>query len=207
MTHFGALREALPQGGVEFIIVGGSPTAHGASRLALDLDMAYERLWESILRMVSALGRYHPCLGGALAGLPFRWEAATMPSGLDSTLATDMAPVDILGRAANGGWYNRLVHGTIYIELYGVRFRCLAIWRSIEVERAVGRPEQIEPVAELEAPLEEMEKEQGRFYGCGMRTSRAGKGTPPVGCFLTAACAMFRGGRSPGGATHGGYRA
>ncbi len=159
MTDFAALLKALAQGGVEFIIGGGAAaTVHGASRLTLDLDIVYERSRENIERLVSALAPYRPYLRGAPAGLPFRWEAATVLNGLNFILTTDVGPVDLFGEIVGGGGYDDLVDGTICIELYGIRCRCLAIERLIEVKRAAGRPKDLEAVAELEALLEEMEK-------------------------------------------------
>jgi len=56
MTDFEALLQLLVDAQVEFIIVGGAAaTAHGASRLTLDLDIVYRRTPDNIERLIAAL--------------------------------------------------------------------------------------------------------------------------------------------------------
>ncbi|MGH6630968.1 MAG: hypothetical protein ACREB3_14660, partial [Burkholderiales bacterium] len=54
-----------------------------------------------------------------------------------------------------GGRYEDLLPHSINLQLYGVSCRCLGLKRLIEVKRAVGRPRDLEVVAELEALREE----------------------------------------------------
>ncbi|PYO55521.1 MAG: hypothetical protein DMD83_19215, partial [Candidatus Rokuibacteriota bacterium] len=78
VTDFRGLLRALSDAGVECILVGGvAATAHGSSRLTLDLDLVYRRSPENIERLVAALAPLHPYLRGAPPGLPFRWDART----------------------------------------------------------------------------------------------------------------------------------
>lgn len=46
---------------------------------------------------------------------------------------------------------------TLEIELFGLRCACLDLAKLIEVKRAVGRPKDLEVIAELEALSEESE--------------------------------------------------
>ncbi len=56
MTDFGALLTALNKAGVEFLVVGGAAaTAHGSSRLTVDLDLVYRRTPDNLKRVVKAL--------------------------------------------------------------------------------------------------------------------------------------------------------
>jgi predicted nucleotidyltransferase len=144
VTDFAGLLRGLAASGVEFILVGGAAaTAHGSVRLTLDVDVVYQRSPENIARLVAALTPWHPYLRGAPPGLPFRWDAATVVSGLNFTLTTDLGDLDLLGEITGGGGYNDLLGDTIEIDVFGVRCRCLGLTRLIAVKRAAGRPKDL----------------------------------------------------------------
>src|SRR5687768_15715314 len=101
---FGALLRALTEREVRFIIIGGvAATIHGSARHTRDIDFVYSRDDENIRRIVTALVPYAPYLRGAPAGLPFRWDAATIRGGLNFTLTTSVSDVDFLGEVVGGG--------------------------------------------------------------------------------------------------------
>jgi hypothetical protein len=56
-----------------------------------------------------ALAPHHPYLRGAPPGLPFDWAEETLKRGLNSTLTTDLGPIDLLGEIAGGGAYDDLL--------------------------------------------------------------------------------------------------
>jgi predicted nucleotidyltransferase len=156
MTDFKALLRALSEAGVEFIIVGGvAATVHGSTRLTVDVDAVYRRTPRNIDRLVLALTPYHPYLRGAPAGLPFRWDAATIKRGLNFTLTTDIGDVDLLGEITGGGSYEQLAPSTFRIRVFGIECRCLTLDKLIDVKRAAGRPKDFEAIAELEAIRDE----------------------------------------------------
>ena len=151
MTDFKALLRALSDSGVEFILVGGvAATVHGSTRLTVDVDAVYRRTPANIDRLVLALTPYHPYLRGAPAGLPFRWDAATLQRGLNFTLTMDIGDVDLLGEITGGGTYDDLIATTVAIRVFGVECRCLTLDKLIEVKRAAGCPKDFEAIAELE---------------------------------------------------------
>ena len=159
MTDFKALLRTLTDSAVEFILVGGvAGTVHGSTRLTVDVDAVYRRTPQNIDRLVLALTPYHPYLRGAPAGLPFRWDAATIKRGLNFTLTTDIGDVDLLGEITGGGGYEDLAAATLSIRVFGIECRCLTLDKLIEVKRAAGRPKDFEAIAELEAILEERER-------------------------------------------------
>ncbi len=87
MTDFKALLEVLADTGVEFVLVGGlAAIAHGSARLTQDVDIVYARDEENLERLAGSLAPLQPYLRGAPAGLPFRWDAATLRHGLNFTL-------------------------------------------------------------------------------------------------------------------------
>jgi len=146
----------LAGSGVEFIVVGGAAaTAHGSARLTADLDIVYRRTAENVKRLAEALREWRPYPRGAPPGLPFQWGERTIEQGLNFTLATTVGDIDLLGEITGGGGYENLVDQSIRLELFGVECRCLRLERLIEVKRAVGRPRDLEAIAELEAIVEE----------------------------------------------------
>jgi hypothetical protein len=155
MTDFRALLLALTQARVKFILVGGAAaTAHGSTRLTLDLDVVYARDAENLRRAVSALAPHHPYLRGAPPGLPFTWDEKTLAQGLNFTLTTDLGDIDLLGEIVGGGRYEDLLEHCIEIDLFGARVLCLGLEKLIAVKRAAGRPRDLEAIAELVAILE-----------------------------------------------------
>lgn len=156
MTDFQTLLRVLADGQVEYIIVGGAAaTAHGASRLTLDLDIVYRRTPENTARLAAALAPYRPYLRGMPAGLPFSLDGRTIWNGLNFTLTTTIGEIDLLGEITAGGSYDDLLAHCIRVEVFGVLCLCLGLERLIFVKRAVGRPKDLEALAELEAMLDE----------------------------------------------------
>lgn len=155
MTKFGDLIRALAREKAEFIIVGGvAATAHGAARTTLDLDVVYARPQENIEAIVRALAPLDPYPRGAPPGLPFRFDVETLKHGLNFTLTTSLGDIDLLGEIIGGGTYEKLARGSVEIEVFGERCRCIGLEDLIRAKRAAGRPKDLEAIAELEMLLE-----------------------------------------------------
>ena len=88
-------------------------------------------------------------------GLPFRLDGQTIRNGLNFTLTTTLGEIDLLGEITAGGGYENLLPYAVSLDVFGVRCQCLGLDRLIYVKRAVGRPKDLEALAELEAMLEE----------------------------------------------------
>jgi hypothetical protein len=155
MTDFEALLRALCAEGVRFIVVGGAAaTAHGSARLTNDLDVVYARDTDNTSRLVRALAPFHPYLRGAPPGLPFVWDERTITHGLNFTLDTAVGAIDVLGEIVAGGRYEDLAPRSVTMELFGASCLCLGVEALIANKRAVGRPKDLETIAELELILE-----------------------------------------------------
>jgi len=141
------------------LIGGAAATAHESARLTQDLDIVYRRTPENIARLAAGLGPYHPYLRGAPPGLPFRLDAETIQRGLNFTLTTDLGALDLFGDIPGGGAYEDLQCDAIELKLFGVTCRCLGLKRLIDVKRAAGRPRDLEVIAELQALLDESERD------------------------------------------------
>jgi len=155
---FLSLLKVLTNAEVEFIVIGGvAAILHGSARLTQDIDVVYRRSNENLDRIVSALSPYHPYLRGAPPGLPFRWDARILKAGLNFTLTTDLGPIDLLGHVAGGPAFENLLPDTVVMDMNEFSCRCLELQRLILTKKAAGRPKDLEPIAELEALLEERE--------------------------------------------------
>ena len=156
VTDFRGLLEVLARGRVDFIVVGGfAGTLHGSSIPTRDLDIVYSRDSSNVQRLVEAVAPLAPYLRGAPPGLPFRWDQATVRSGLNFTLTTRLGAIDLLGEIAGGGGYEALLPATVRVTIFGIECLCLSLERLIQVKRAAGRARDLQAVADLEALLEE----------------------------------------------------
>jgi predicted nucleotidyltransferase len=155
MTEFGRLLRALIDQRVDFIIVGGlAATIHGSARSTVDVDVVYSRSPANIERLVAALAPYQPYPRGAPAGLPFRWSADTIRSGLNFTLVSTIGAVDLLGEVTGGGTYEHLLPHAVSVTYENGSCLCVSLPKLIALKRAAGRPKDNEVLAELELLLE-----------------------------------------------------
>jgi hypothetical protein len=76
---------------------------------------------------------------------------------LNFTLSTAAGDLDILGEITGGGNYDDLLPHTIVMLPFGIECRCLTLSRLIQVKRALGRPKDLDAIAELEAINEEQQ--------------------------------------------------
>jgi len=158
--NFGEIFPLLHRAGVDFILVGGgAATAHGSARITQDVDIVYSRSTENQRRVVEALRPYDPYPRGAPRGLPFQWDERTLKAGLNFTLHTSLGLIDILGEVTGGGSYEQLLPHTTVIESYGVPIRIVTLEKLIQLKRAAGRPKDFEALSELQALLEERQKQ------------------------------------------------
>ena len=159
MTDLVGLLRVLGDAGVECIIAGGvAANLLGSARTTLDVDVVYRRTDDNIARLVTALDPLHPYLRGAPAGLPFRFDIATVKRGLNFTLTTDLGALDLLGEITGGGSYDDLAAESIPSADFGAHVRCLTLERLIATKRAAGRPKDLVALSELEALLEELNR-------------------------------------------------
>jgi predicted nucleotidyltransferase len=158
--YAGHLRR-LSEAGVDFIVVGGvAAGALGSGRTTTDLDVVYARDVANLERLAVALRPLEPTLRGAPPGLPFRWDAETLKRGLNFTLTTSLGSIDVLGEITGAGGYEALVSRSAWLDVLGVRCRCIDLPTLIRTKRAAGRPKDLEAIAELEALLEEREAKE-----------------------------------------------
>lgn len=143
------------------IVIGGwAAIIHGNARSTNDVDLVYARGPDNVRRLVEALRPWNPYLRGVPPGLPFRWDEATVHAGLNFTLTTDHGDIDLLGEVSGGGTYEQLIPHTQEVTPFGISCRVVTLERLIQLKRAAGRPKDLLAIAELQALLEERDKQE-----------------------------------------------
>jgi hypothetical protein len=119
--------QALCDGGVDFVVIGGlAATLHGSAQVTYDLDICYSRASANLRRLTEALAPFHPRPRGFPVGLPFVWDEATLRNGTVFTLQTDIGEIVWAPNASNG-----LVGAAILFDVIG-EIQSLAAWEHAE---------------------------------------------------------------------------
>jgi hypothetical protein len=134
------LLRALADHGVDFVVVGGmAGLAHGSAYPTYDLDIAYARDRENIIRLVAALGEIGVTLRGAPVDLPFQLDARTIQNGANFTFDSPYGSFDVLGYAAGIDSYDQLRANAVLATVEGVEVRIASIDHLIAMKRAANR--------------------------------------------------------------------
>ena len=151
-TGLEQLLHILHAAGVKFVLIGGlAAIAHGAETVTGDVDICYARGRDNLERLVQALAPFHPRLRGVPPDLPFRLDVPTLRAGLNFTLTTDLADLDLLGEVLGLGGYDAVYTDSEEIEISGLRYSVITLEGLIRAKRAAGRPKDLRALYELEA--------------------------------------------------------
>jgi len=165
MNDFVGTIRALCEGGVRFVVIGGAAaSAHGSRQLTYDLDICYDRGHDNIKRVAKALEPFHPRLRGVPEDLPFCFDAVTIASGMNFTLATDIGDIDLFGEVAGIGGYEEVKALSVTLGVFGYQCAVLSLDGLIQSKRATARPKDLLILPEIEA-LREMETQVKRESG------------------------------------------
>lgn len=156
--HFEAAVQALCDGGVEFVIIGGvAATMHGSAMATYDLDVCYSRATANLRRLKEALAGFHPRPRGIPEGLPFVWDEATLRNSTVLTLETDIGEIDLLAEVAGLGAFENVKAQSAKVDAFGRGIDVLDLPGLIRAKRAAGRQKDLAALAELESLLEARE--------------------------------------------------
>lgn len=129
---------------VRFAVIGGvALIARGVQRATEDLDVAYARDRENLKHLAEALAPLHPRLRGVPADLPFVLDEASLRSGLNFTLDTDLGPLDLFGEVPGLGTFDHVDAASSELEIAGARVLVLTLDGLERAKRAAGRPKDI----------------------------------------------------------------
>jgi len=159
-AEFERLLPELVRGGVDFILIGGvAGIVHGSARVTYDVDLLYSRTDDNIRRLASVLEPRSPYLRDAPPALPVTWYERTIRAGLNFSLTTNLGDLDLFGEVSVGNRYNDLLPHSFDVEAFGIQFKCVDLPTLIRIKKAAGRAKDLEAIAELQALLEERQKQ------------------------------------------------
>jgi hypothetical protein len=147
--------QALCDGGVDFVVIGGvSATLHGSARVTYDLDICYSRGSANLVKLTASLAPFHPRPREFPEELPFLWEPGTLRNASILTLQTDIGEIDLLAEVAGLGGFSEVRAHSIIVEAFGREIATLDLPGLIQSKRAAGRPKDLSALAELESLFE-----------------------------------------------------
>lgn len=139
-----ALLALLAEHEVRFSVIGGvALIARGVQRTTEDLDIAYARDRQNLARLAGALAAIHPRLRGVPGDLPFTLDEASLRSGLNFTLDTDLGPLDLLGEVPGLGTFEHVDAASSELEIAGTKILVLTLDGLERAKRAAGRPKDL----------------------------------------------------------------
>jgi hypothetical protein len=164
-SEFELILKILWYAGVRFVMVGDlALAAYGRFPATLLLELCYDLDGDNVKRLAKTLEPFHPRLRGVPANLPFCFDAATVASGMNFTLTTDIGEIDVFGEVTGIGGYKEAKALSITLVLFGLECAVLSLDGLIQAKRAAARPKDLLVLPEMEA-LREMETRAKRQSG------------------------------------------
>lgn len=153
---FMALISDLTRNGVRFVLIGGlAMIAHGSAQSTQDVDFAYARDRENLVRLASTMSSVKPRLRGAPPDLPFVLDERTLKNTSNLTLETEVGPIDLLGEVAGVSSFEMLWERSSTIEVFGIPVHVASLDDLIAMKQAAGRPKDLNHLLELKALREQ----------------------------------------------------
>ena len=155
VTELNRLLQRLQDAEVSFVIVGGfGATLHGSTLLTRDLDVCAVLTAANVEKLREAFRDLHPAHRHTPQRLSFL-DNPTPPTDLKNLyLQTDLGALDLLGAITGVGDFERVLAGSVEVELFGRRVRVIGIEDLIKAKEALGREKDLLAVKELRAILE-----------------------------------------------------
>jgi hypothetical protein len=158
-----ALVQALVQGDVDFVIVGGvAVILQAMPRFTKDLDICYSPDQDNL----DALGSVLVALGARLRGIPemvpFVPDGRTLRQTQIMCLTTPIGDIDLLVKPDGAPSYNTLRRRADVMELSGQSVRIASIEDMLAMKRAAGRPQDLVDLESLEASRRQRRRESKR---------------------------------------------
>jgi len=137
---------------VRFVVVGGmAGTLHGSGLVTEDLDICAPLDPENLPVILAALRGLHPIFRMRPDQMALPEDPERLAGFNNLYLKTDLGQIDILSEISGLGGYDQALRCSLEINLDGVRGRVLDLDALIKSKRALGRPKDLQAVAELEA--------------------------------------------------------
>jgi predicted nucleotidyltransferase len=149
-TRLEEIAEVLERHGVRYIVIGGQAAGlMGATRPTYDVDLCYERSRPNLERLAAALRELKVSLRGAHADVPFQLDARSLEMGNNFTFSSACGDLDFLGWLDPIGDYSQVAAHAEEVTLGTLRLRTISLDDLIRIKRHIGRPKDLEALAEL----------------------------------------------------------
>jgi hypothetical protein len=136
-----ALVRLLATHRVQYVIVGGHAMhAHGLiGSNTEEIEICYRRTPENLSALVTAFAPLHTRLRGAPAGLPFRFDRASLAAGVNFLLVTDHGYINLLGEVSGIGDFDQVLAHSEERTVSGLTIHILSLDGLIVAKKAAGR--------------------------------------------------------------------
>jgi hypothetical protein len=152
MPQLETLLERLIAGRVQFVVVGGfAAVAHGVTLITEDIDICCPFTVANLLRLQRALDGLHPVHRMTPQRLPLVLSRANCDRFKNLYLDTDLGQLDCLSKVKGLGGYATVSHLSVKLNLASGACRVLRITPLIRAKLAMGRPRDLQAVAQLKA--------------------------------------------------------
>ena len=143
---------------VDFVLIGGmAGVARGSSYPSFDVDIAYERGRENLVRLAAALRELGATLRGAPPDVPFIVDAKTLENGANFTFTTHYGSLDILTDPSGAPVYADLRRGAgAELLVEGRAIRVCSLDHLIAMKEAAGRPKDLLMASEYRVISDEL---------------------------------------------------
>ncbi len=150
-----ALVQALVDGGVDFVIIGGVAVVMQAMpRFTKDLDICYSTAQDNLDALGGVLVGLTARLRGIPEVVPFVPDGRTLRQTQILCLTTPAGDIDLLVDPEGSPGYDALRERASVMELSGRSVRIASIEDMLAMKRAAGRPQDLADVESLEVARE-----------------------------------------------------
>ena len=151
IQDFNRLLHRLADSGLEFVIIGGfAAITHGSSLMTRDLDICVLLTNDTVEKLRSILGDWHPRHRMTPQKLSFLEVPKTGPIQ-NLYLETDFGIVDILSNVLGLGDFTRVRSAAEAFAIGGRTYQVISLEDLITAKEAVGREKDLLAVKELRA--------------------------------------------------------
>ncbi len=132
--------EVLVEHGVDFVVIGAlAGASYGSAYPTYDLDVAYARDDDNLVRLAAALTVLGARLRGAPPDVPFILDDKTLKAGANFTFETPFGSVDVFGDPAGAPPYERLRAEATIFPFGALHVRVVSLDHLIAMKEAAGR--------------------------------------------------------------------
>jgi nucleotidyltransferase AbiEii toxin of type IV toxin-antitoxin system len=153
--HPSTLVQALVDGGVDFVIIGGvAVVLRAMPRFTKDLDICYSPAQDNLDALGGVLVALKARLRGIADTVPFVPDGRTLLQTQIVCLTTTAGDIDLLVEPGGAPGYDTLRERAGVMELGGRSVRIASIEDLLAMKRSSGRPQDLADIESLEVARE-----------------------------------------------------